>query len=416
MTLGFLGACIAKDLRRIRRDPLGLLLSLSIPLVVAFLMRLAFGGGGAAATPTAHLLVADHDESLVSGFLVGAMNQGPLADLIAVETVTEETGRARMAKGDASALLIIPERFGDTLLQNEPTVLRLITNPAQTILPGIVEEALSLMVDAAFYLQQIAGEPMRAFAAGPPAGANAFADSTLIANTLAINRTVERIVPYVSPPVLALETPASDEPAEPGLNLGALFLPGMLLMGLLFVGQGLSDDFWKEKGEGTLRRAAVTPGGLFALLVGKTLAAACVLGLASLVGLLAAVFLFDVPVFRPVLGWAWLALSGTALFLLFTLIQFFATSARGGNVLTTVILFPAIMVGGSFFPFEAMPEWLAAIGRLTPNGWVLVQFKAILAGESTASGTVPAALLVLAFSAVLLSLCWVRLRGPFLRA
>ena len=28
------------------------------------------------------------------------------------------------------------------------------------------------------------------------------------------------------------------------------------------------------------------------------------------------------------------------------------------------------MMGGSFFPLDALPDWIAAIGRLSPNGFV----------------------------------------------
>jgi ABC-type multidrug transport system permease subunit len=38
------------------------------------------------------------------------------------------------------------------------------------------------------------------------------------------------------------------------------------------------------------------------------------------------------------------------------------------------------MLGGTFFPFEAMPKWLAAIGQYTPNGWAVMQFKEIISG------------------------------------
>ncbi len=38
------------------------------------------------------------------------------------------------------------------------------------------------------------------------------------------------------------------------------------------------------------------------------------------------------------------------------------------------------MLGGSFFPFEAMPGWMASVGRWTPNGIVLERFKAVLLG------------------------------------
>jgi ABC-type multidrug transport system permease subunit len=39
------------------------------------------------------------------------------------------------------------------------------------------------------------------------------------------------------------------------------------------------------------------------------------------------------------------------------------------------------MLGGSFFPFEFMPRGMAAIGRLTPNGWALLQLQGMLAGS-----------------------------------
>jgi ABC-type multidrug transport system permease subunit len=41
-------------------------------------------------------------------------------------------------------------------------------------------------------------------------------------------------------------------------------------------------------------------------------------------------------------------------------------------------MFPLMMIGGSFFPFEAMPAGMAVIGKLTPNGWALEQLKRIL--------------------------------------
>jgi ABC-type multidrug transport system permease subunit len=42
------------------------------------------------------------------------------------------------------------------------------------------------------------------------------------------------------------------------------------------------------------------------------------------------------------------------------------------------VLFPLMMIGGNFFPLEAMPDWMARIGRFTPNGWSMQQLKSIL--------------------------------------
>jgi ABC-type multidrug transport system permease subunit len=46
-----------------------------------------------------------------------------------------------------------------------------------------------------------------------------------------------------------------------------------------------------------------------------------------------------------------------------------------------MIIFPLMMLGGSFFPFESMPAWMAAVGRWTPNGLGVTQLKELLYGD-----------------------------------
>ena len=47
------------------------------------------------------------------------------------------------------------------MLEEQPTTLRLLTNPSQRVLPGIVEETLSILVDVVFYLHRLVGEDIR---------------------------------------------------------------------------------------------------------------------------------------------------------------------------------------------------------------------------------------------------------------
>ena len=58
-----------KDWRRHRRDPLGLLMWIGIPLLVGSLLIMMSGGKGGP-EPKAHLLVADEDDSFLSGLLL----------------------------------------------------------------------------------------------------------------------------------------------------------------------------------------------------------------------------------------------------------------------------------------------------------------------------------------------------------
>ncbi len=410
--MGYVWATAVKDLRRRLRDPLALVLWVGIPFVVLSLLSLAFGGGDA--KPQARLLVADEDGSLVSGLLTGGLGQGALAEMIQVEQVTAEEGRRRIAEGDGSALLLVPPGLGLAVLQSRPAQLTLLTNPAQSILPGILEEVLSLVVDGVFYLQRITGKQLAAFSSGPPGGADMFSDQLISSTSVELNQLAGEVSAYVLPPRLDVTVEVEEPEGEQKLNLGALFFQGMFFLSMLFIAQGMSDDLWVEKRQGTLARSLTTPHGVTRLLAGKLLAAFLLLLAIAVAGVAAGAALYGFAAARVLPAAIWAAASGLALLVMFTLLQLFATSQKAGGLLSSLVLFPLMFLGGSFFPFEAMPEGMAAIGRWMPNGWALLQFKAILGGSATVAALLPSAaglVVVLAGGAWLAGR---RLRGGFL--
>src|SRR5262249_11509789 len=159
--------------------------------------------------------------------------------------------------------------------------------------------------------------------------------------------------------------------------------------------QGLADDVWHEKSLGLLRRASIAPDRTLAWLAGKLGAAwVLMLAIAGLAGLLGA-FAFDVAPALALLAASWASAVGVLLTLLMFAIASLAKSHRASGLITNLVLFPMLMLGGSFFPFEAMPGWIRAVGRWTPNGWGMNVLKTILASEATAS-SMASAVLVLA--------------------
>jgi ABC-type multidrug transport system permease subunit len=397
-----------KDVRRRLADPAALVFWLGIPVVVGSMIALLQGDGGA---PKAHLLVADLDGSFVSGLVTGAGGQEGAAQFMKIEQVELEEGRERIDAGDASALLILPEGFGDAVLKEEPAELTLITNPAQSILPRIVEEGADLLVEATFYVQRLFGEQLRVIADGPPAGQDYFADATMAAVAGQINQRFASLDGILIPPVLEVETPPVDE--KGGFNFGIYFLPGILFMALLFVAQGMSSDIWDEKNGGTLRRAVAAPQSLARFMTGKLLGGAVLVAATALVGLLIAVAFYGVGIGRLPLALLWCAFAGTALLAFFYLLQVISGSQRGAAVLSTIIVFPLIMIGGSFFPFESMPPWMVAVGRWTPNGLALIRLKEILAGTAEPASLL-AAVLGIGLPAILAVWLTVRrIRGGF---
>jgi ABC-type multidrug transport system permease subunit len=102
----------------------------------------------------------------------------------------------------------------------------------------------------------------------------------------------------------------------------------------------------------------------------------------ALVGVAGMRWFAGVPVASVPLATLWLVLSGVAFYLFLVTIAVHASGQRAANVIGNLVVFPLSLVGGSFFPFEMMPGWMASIGRLTPNGWAITKFKAFVAGSA----------------------------------
>ena len=227
--------------------------------------------------------------------MVGGSRQGRLAEFLDVEVVTADTGRAKIDKGDASALLTIPKGFQESVLREQPATLALVKNPAERVLPVIIEEGLKMLVEAAFYVQRIFGQQLREIAdsVGTATGPSS---EGVAAVGRAFNDRLRTVQATLFPPVLTLD--AKKAPKEQDPNFWALFLPGLLFMSLMFTAQGMSIDIWIEKTGGTLRRVLSTPQRVAAFLLGKLAASVVIMALAVIVALVLGVTMFGVPIGR----------------------------------------------------------------------------------------------------------------------
>ena len=189
---------------------------------------------------------------------------------------------------------------------------------------------------------------------------------------------------YINPPLIGLDLHVTaDKPASQ--NIAAIFLPAMLFMGLLFIGNAHALDIWKEQLWGTLRRLVSTPASLAALLGGRLISLALILIGVALVGVGGMRWFAHVPVASVTLATLWLVLSGAAFYLFLVTIAVHASGQRAASVIGNLVVFPLALLGGSFFPFEMMPDWMASIGRFTPNGWAITEFKAFVSGSAHAT-------------------------------
>lgn len=405
--------CARKELRVRLRDRWALVMWLIVPLTIGIMITSLTGGGQP--QPTAELLIVDEDDSFISGLIMGALDQTGDEQLITATAVTRAEGEKLIEAGGASALLFIPKGFQDSVLKEAPGVLRLVTNPAQQILPGIIEEFLKVLVDGVFYLHRVFGDELKIITNQienlPEGQTQLFEDAMIAQLAVSLNEAAETFVEYLDPPALELVEPEIAGEEVPAVSFALVFFPGIIFMGLLFASQGLSDSFWKEREDGTLRRTMVSPLSLSEVFLGKLISGA---GLLFLLSAAMVTLGFVYHGLRPV-AWLptvlWLTLSGLVLNGLMAFLQLIAPTRKAASLVTSILIFPLMMIGGAFFPFEALPDWITVIGNWVPNGFLLERLKSYLIYDGGFGALASGLPVALAMAVFLWLLCAWRLRA-----
>ncbi len=374
---------VVKDLRRTRRRPLGMLIMLMFPVLFAGMLALTFGAGNEPRMPRVKLLVEDRDQSLLSAALVNAVRSEQMAEFFEVEEATAEVDpRARMERGEASALLVIPEKFGDDLLYGRPATLELVKNPAEQILPEVAEQLARSLTEVLDAGSRALRGPMEDIAELIEDGADAPADAAISTVAVAINRIMTGSAKYVMPPAITLKAVTLDEPDDQPSQRGVpsvflIVLPGIAVFALFMIGDQAMRDLLEEAQTGTLRRQLSGPLDARRVVLGKALFTA-VMSLLSL-AVLTAVGAVVSP--RPVDLPGFVSL-GLALVLLVTgtaaLVYGLARTERQGATIASMVYLFLGFVGGGFIQTRILPPVLRSIAPYTPFYWATEGFRKVV--------------------------------------
>ena len=377
----FIFITVRKELKRRFNDPGALISSIMIPFAIGFLIASVMGGSGGASIK-AGLLVTDLDDSFISQGILSALGQDQVAEMILLEKVSLDEGDRRINDGDGSAHLVIPDGFGKAWLDRKETALLLTVNPSQYVSPRLIREMLESLLDLGDYLHKVFGDELKIISLSVDSdGLVGITTADFSAN---VTDKVSGIASLVFPPVMEVED-VTPQPEGSTVSMGLLMLPGILIMAAFFAANGQSSNFWTEKEKGTLGRWVASPNAFSAFWLAQWFTAIALTALVAAPIMLMGFFYFSISFEKYFTALAWLALTGPVLFALLSLIQVLAPSRKAGGMISTLVMFPLLMVGGSFFPTETMPKFIASIAQYTPNGRVVEPLKAYLTGEYGAS-------------------------------
>ena len=423
---------IAKDLRRVRRNPLPLVINILIPLVITALVGLTFGGksdGGALGR--IRFALVDEDKSVLSDFLRGSASQREGGKYLEPVLLERDEAMRQINDDKISAVVIIPTNFTRSYLAGKSGIsLELIKNPAQSIHPAVMEELLGALVTA---LNAISRNLQSEFPDWQQIieGKRDYKDVAKL-----IERTGDKLKKaekFINPPLVVYEKDEKTGAAatnvstnlvadaekksakkdSPAAGIFAYLLVGMAGMFLLFLASTAMTDLHREFRLRTLARYLTLHERLLPFLAGKIAFAVVILLLSSAILLAGGGVIFGVHWQRPLaLAFTTLGYACFTAALMAVLVALMPDERKAG-ALNTVIAMGLSLAGGCMFPPQSLPAFLREhVTPLLPTYWYADMARNLQYSDGqVAWGTTLVKLI--AISVVLMPLAVVLLRRQF---
>jgi hypothetical protein len=369
-----LGALLWKDLRRAWRNPIGWAVFLTIPLVITALIGMVFGPkSNSNALGRIRFAIVDEDDSFVSHFLRGGMNQGQGGEHLDPVFLDRTNALKEIQDDKLSAMLVIPAGFTHAYLSSTNVVrLELVKNPAQSIHPAVLEELLRVVVTGLDALKQNFGSELPEWESVFQGDQDYHRVAELIVRA---GDKVEATRKLLFPPrvsyTLSSEsaktnalagasnaTGKSKSSIAPAFNIFAYLLPGMVSMFLLFLGENASRDVRREMQQRTLQRFRSLHHRLYLFVAGKVVFCLVFLVLGSAVMLGGGGFIFGIHWREPL---AIIGLTGAYCMFasgLMMLVPAFMSDHQSSQAVSNIMAMGLSLGGGAMFPAQQLPSFL----------------------------------------------------------
>jgi ABC-2 type transport system permease protein len=337
-SLARIGAILSKEFLQMRRDRITLAMIVALPLMQLFVFGLAINFNPKA-LPT---VISIDDPGVFSRSVVAALQNSSYFDVVA-ETNSPAKARRLLQEGKVLFAVEIPVNFTRDIVRGATPDLLVEVDATDTAASGFALSALAGLSSTA--LRDDLTGPLATRAQEPPPF-----------------NTVTHL----------LYNPESNTQYSivPGL-LAVILTMTMVLMTCLAL--------TRERERGTYENLLAMPATPIEIMIGKITPNIAVGAVQSTIILLAAKFIFGVPMIGSM---ALLAL-GLAIFIIANLAVGYTFSTIAENQLQAMqmvmfFLLPAILLSGFAFPFDGMPIWAQWLGEVLPATHFLRIVRGIL--------------------------------------
>ncbi|NWG17750.1 MAG: ABC transporter permease [Chloroflexi bacterium] len=391
-----------------------------IPLVIIFFIGLANGGfGGDGGSPHLLLDVFDQDGSALSTELLANLKaanpnlvlcpaDNDADDVCRLDDaeLTDTLAQERVTGGVTSAMLVIPAGFGEQARAGQPASL-IYRSQNQIGETGPVLQALQAEV------QRLGGAMIAA-----RVGVDVFENSGLMGASFADENDraafdrqlyeTARAIWAELPPAVTFNESAAQEGRQPSgfsqsvPGIGTMYVMSTVLIGSLILLQ--------ERKQWTFQRILTMPVAPGQIVAGKMLAR-FVMGMIQYsvafgFGLILGVYFGDSPLALLLVMVAFTLCSTAFALLLATIVK---TEMQAASMLNLVVLIAAPL-GGAWWPLEIVPQWMQAVGQLSPVAWAMNGFRSVIFHGGGVESVIPSVLVMLGVTAGVFLLAVSRLK------
>jgi ABC-2 type transport system permease protein len=399
-----------KDLRQTYRGRAFLVLIFAGPLLLAFLLGMAFGSGDNFSIAAVKTVVVNQDRGAATNIpgsadlpaagavLVATLTRPELAELLDVSEMDDvEAAKASVDDGGADVAVIIPSGLSAALASGgmgqastsslEPgsspgsqsaLQVEIYRDPALTVGPSIVAAVVESVV------RSLNGTSSAAAASVQLGLSSGITDGATLAR-LATDTAQAFTSDARSGAPIALEGRAPvlesvDEQKQP--NVASQVLVGMMLFFMLFGASIPARGILDEHLQGTLPRLFTTPTPRSVILVGKYIGVFLVVLIQVTVLVLAGWLLFGAdwggpgPLIVLIVVSALVAAS-----LGLVTVSFAKTANQAGAVSSAIFVFLAL-ISGNFTGGVDVSGAYAIVRRVSPLGWLMEAWGNVLFGDS----------------------------------
>ncbi|WP_295481048.1 ABC transporter permease [uncultured Sutterella sp.] len=342
-------ALLFKEFAQMRADPATLFMGTLLPVILILL----FGWGLSMDLNRVGVAAALGEDSPAAQALIAKLRGSPYFEVTTVRS--REEAEALLSERRIDAVLDIPPGFAAAAARSDARLgltIHGVDASAASIIRTYVKAATGLMLEGAALredLPQTLGTPYDAAAAAAP--------PSPVAGTISI---VSRS--------WFNEANASPWYLVPGLTIVVLTLSAGFLGSIVIA---------REWERGTMESLCITPAAPLEIVLSKFLANFALISVGSLLSVLTAALVFEVPLRGSGLLLAAVLLSYTAWAVAFGLFLSALLKNQFVAIQLAVIgsYLPSLMLSGYLFDLRSVPAFISVVGRLMPPTYAIESVK-----------------------------------------